>query len=137
MANASRPIATAPSRSASVKAGRRHVAVADGLDLFDAETLAQPIEDADQLIEEIDDLLGRQLMRRFGETDEVGEHHAERLDAIGDALLPRFQAIGDRRRHDRGDERVGAVVLKLQLEFRAPQRRQGIEQDEGEDARWC
>ena len=111
MASASRPVATAPSRPAAVEAGRRHVAVADGLDLLDAVALAQPVEDADQLIEEIDDLLGRQVMRRFGEADEIGEHHAERLDAIGDALLARFQALGDRRRHDRADERVGAVVL--------------------------
>ena len=76
------------------------------------------------------------MMRRLGESDEIGEHHAERLDAVGDALLPRFQTVGNRRGHDRADQRVGAVILELQLELGAPQRRQGVEQDEGEDAQW-
>ena len=98
--------------AAAVEAGGRHVAVADGLDLVDAILFAQPVEDAHQAIEIIDDLVGRQVMRRLREVDEIGEHDAKRLDPVGNPLLfAGFQALRDRRRHHRGDQRLGAVVL--------------------------
>ena len=80
IASASRPIATAPSAGLAIEPCRRHVAVADGLDLFDAVLLAQRIEGAHQAVEE-----SRRPARAAAacatavNPDQIGEHHAEHL----------------------------------------------------------
>ena len=82
---------------AAVEAGGRHVAVADGLDLLDAVTLAKLVEGAHQPVQEIHDVIRRQVVRRVGEIDEIGEHHAQGLDPVGDALfLAGFEPLRDR-----------------------------------------
>ena len=104
---------------ATVKAARRHVAVADGLDLVDPVALAQLVERAHQPIEKVDDLLGGKVVRRRGEAREVGEHDAEHLDPVGDALFAsRLQPRRDRLRHDRRDQSLGARMLVLQRDSR-------------------
>ena len=84
IASASRP--TRPRRRPrAVEAARRHVAVADGLDLVDLIAFAQLIERAHEPIEKVDDLLGGKIVRRRREAGEVREHDAEHVDLVGDA----------------------------------------------------
>ena len=117
----------------TVESGRRHIAITDGLDLFDGILLAERIEMANQPIQKFYNLLRRPVMGRTGKTDEICKHHAEHLDAVGDALLARFQTLGDRHRHHRLDQGFGSLVLVLQLEFRVAKRSQRIEQRRGID----
>ena len=104
---------------AAVEARRRHVAVADGLDLLDAVLFGQRVERAHQAVEESDDLLRRQVVRRRREADEIGEHHAQRSmrSAIRSSLD--FSRAAIVVRHHGCDQRFGALVLLLQFQLGA------------------
>jgi hypothetical protein len=85
------------------------------------------VERTHQTIEISDDVFRRQILRRRREVDEVGEHHAQIVDAIRDARLARLEPRRDRGRHHGGDERLGAFVLLLQLHLGAIQQSERIE----------
>ena len=65
-------------------------------------------------------------MRGGREADEIGEHHAQGLDAVGDARLARLQPRRDRVRHDGADQRLGALMRLLELDLRAVDQSQRV-----------
>ena len=72
----------------AVEAGGSHIAVADRFYLLHPVLFAQRVETANQLVQKVRDVLRRQGVRRLRKSGEIGEHDAQRLDAVGNALRP-------------------------------------------------
>ncbi len=88
--------------------GHRHIAVADGLDLLHAVARGQAVELGDDLVEQRDRARRAELLRELGEADKIAEQDGGLGDAVGDPLVrPFLQPLGDGRRQDVGEQRVG------------------------------
>jgi hypothetical protein len=111
--------------AAGPEARRPHVGVADRLDPLQAEAISQPVEGAEDLIEDSDDPLGSGPLREGREVDHVGEDDRDIFVALGDdpglVLQPlrgrpwedvQEEAFGARQRGIPGAERVeGRVAI--------------------------
>ena len=78
--------------------GHDHVGITDGLDLLEAVALRQVVEGAEDLVEDIDDALGRRALGERREVDDIGEEDRDLLVGLGDAFLVALQPLGDRPR---------------------------------------
>ena len=68
----------------------------------------QPVELGDDLIEQGHGARRPELLRKLGEADKIAEQDRGLGDAVGDPLVgPFLQALGDGRRQDVGEQRVG------------------------------
>ena len=75
--------------------GDDHVGVADRLDLLEAVLLGQPVEGAEDLVEDADDTLRRGPLGERREVDDVGEQDRHVGMALGDGPGVALEALGD------------------------------------------
>ena len=118
-------------------ARRDHVAVADRLDLLEVVPLGQRVEVAEQVVEDADDLGGRQAFRQRREVDDVGEQDRRRAELVGDRLRLRLEPVGDRAGEDVEQQVLGSLLLVSQRGQRVRallgERRQQREDDRAAD----
>jgi hypothetical protein len=93
---------------------RHHlVGIADRLDLLESVPRHQAVDGGEHLPQIGDHPFGRQRGGDTGEPDHVDEENAHLGMLVGDDLLPCFESLGDLRRKDVEEERIGPLALLL------------------------
>jgi hypothetical protein len=96
-----------------------HVAVPDRLDLLEPVLGDEVVEGREDLVEQGDDILGRELLRCRREAGDVRKEDADLLAALGDDALGDLQALRDGAREDAEEEPLRALLLHRQQSVRA------------------
>ncbi len=94
-----------------------HVAVAEGLDLFQPVGGDELVEAAEEPVQQADDLLGVVRLGEPGEPHEIGEQHAHCVVPIGDGQLASLEPVGDLVGHHAPHQTVDLVALLLECSF--------------------
>jgi len=76
--------------------------------------LGELVEDREQLVQELDDGLGRDSLAEGGEVDDVGEQHGDLGEPGGNHALGLFEPGGDGCREDVQQQPLGSLPFHIQ-----------------------
>ena len=94
-----------------------HVAVSDGFDFFQAVRIGESVESREEVVQEVDQGFGGDLVRQGGETNKVREQDRDAGVALSDVAFTLLEPSGDGFREDIQEEPLGLFLLDFEQVF--------------------